>query len=89
MVHDLSNPLRGITKTITKELRIGMASSDLVATPTPSESLYPLDPFYGRLAYKIILRAHMLFLKHPKSPHAHTHGHRFLDVSHTIAPKGQ
>ena len=46
--------------------------------------------FYRKdLLAKIMLRTHMLFLKLQKSPDTHTDGHRFLDVSHTIAPKGQ
>ena len=46
--------------------------------------------FYRKdLTAKIMLRTHMLFLKLPKYPDGRTHGHRFLDVSHTIAPKGQ
>ena len=46
--------------------------------------------FYRKdLTAKITLRTHMLFLKLPKSSDTRTHTHRFLDVSHTIAPKGQ
>ena len=46
--------------------------------------------FYRKdLTAKIMSRTHMLFLKLPKSPDARTDGHRFLDVSDTIAPKGQ
>ena len=44
--------------------------------------------FYRKdLTAKIMLRTHMLFLK--LQYFVHTHTHRFLDVSHTIAPKGQ
>ena len=46
--------------------------------------------FYRKdLPAKIMSRTHMLFLKLQYFVHGQTHTHRFLDVSHTIAPKGQ